>query len=97
MTTTVPPVELSAWLRARIAQRVNAAQATGLNPHNGPSIIVWPLGTTGTPGSRRDLECDRCGHVPPKLVPTAITAAPRMILVGGLCPDCVALEGVSTP
>ncbi|MFH5822272.1 hypothetical protein [Georgenia sp. AZ-5] len=89
--TTTAPVEPSAWLRGRMAQLVNAAQAAGLDPHHGRAVIVQPLGTTGKPGTRADRECDRCATYVPQgqpLYPLVIQPAARMVLCGGLCDAC---------
>lgn len=91
--------EPSAWIRNRMAERVAAVTAAGVDPHHGPTRIVAPLGSTGAPGSRADRECDRCGeHVPEGrlLHLVVVPVTPYLHLAGGLCTPCVAREGAWT-
>lgn len=90
------PREPSAWLRARVAQRLRAVAALGLDPYANEPCIIAPLGTSGPPGSREDRACDRCGEYVDSeraLMCFIVTAAAGLRLCGGLCETCWALEG----
>lgn len=93
------PSEPSAWLRARVAQRLRAVSALGFAPHANEPLIIAPLGNSGPPGSRADRECDRCGQyvaVGTDLMCIVVTAAAGLRLCGGLCESCWTLEDCPT-
>lgn len=92
--------EPSAWLRGRVAERVAAVRALGLDPCTASPVIVAPLGRPGVPGERSDRECDRCGTYVPegqKFVLSQLHALPGLLLVGGLCSSCAAAEVGEVP
>lgn len=87
--------EPSGWLRCRVAERVAAVRALGLDPYNLACVVVMPLGRPGVPGERSDRECDRCGvYVPPgeTFAISQVHAHPGLLLVGGLCQTCTDAE-----
>ncbi|MGC0271722.1 hypothetical protein ACO0LV_01845 [Pseudactinotalea sp. Z1739] len=95
MTTNTPLIELTAWMRGRLAERVARLIDAGHDPHTGPDLIITPLGTTGEPGTRADRSCDRCGRFVSQgciLYMITVQAAPRVLCVGGLCGACRRLE-----
>lgn len=88
------PWEPSAWMRQRLAERVEVAvrerAAAG-----GDVAVVIPLGRTGTPGSREERSCDRCStYVPPgtELLMLVFRPEPWLHITGGLCQACWSLE-----
>ncbi|MGD8214041.1 hypothetical protein [Aestuariimicrobium sp. Y1814] len=90
-----PDHEPSAWLRGMVADALrHAAHLAGLL---GPDdVMVAPLtGRSTRSGSREDRCCDRCGTYVPEgpgfhLLVTQPT--PWLLLCGGLCAACAALE-----
>jgi hypothetical protein len=95
-TTTVPH-EASAWMRGRMASRLAAARRAG-EPRDNNTVVLLPLGAQGIPGEPSDRTCDRCDvYTPPgpPFVNVAVLAAPRVLLVGGLCQPCADAEGVA--
>lgn len=94
--TSLPPHEPSAWLRARVAERVARVRRLGLDPDATDPLIVAPLGRSGVPGEKSDRECDRCeAYVPqgPLFFTMAIRAAAGLVLITGMCTPCARLEG----
>lgn len=92
-TTTAPPHEWSAWMRTRIAGIT--ARAAVVNARCPDDVIVTPLGPTGPAGSRLDRSCDRCERYVPVgvgLWMIRLHQEPWLIIYGGLCEGCVALE-----
>ena len=95
-TATARSHEHSAWLRSTAAKRVReiTAQLKGLDT-SAYGAIVAPLGTTGPPGSRADMSCDRCFALPVsgELQMFVHRATARIYLAGGLCSSCARKEG----
>jgi hypothetical protein len=92
-TTTAAPVEPSAWLRQRIADRVARVRSLGLDPDRRDPLIVAPLGRTG---GRHERTCDRCQTytpVGPMFWTRAIPAAAGLVLIAGMCTPCARREG----
>lgn len=98
-TTTDPQVitEPTAWLRGVAGAQVARARRLGLDPDDPAApVIVAPLaGRLSVPGSINDRTCDRCQrYCRPGEDFHALTygAAASMVLIGGLCAPCAALE-----
>lgn len=97
-TQTAAPVEPSAWLRGRIAERVARVRCLGLDPDRPDPLIIAPLGRSGAPGEPSDFECDRCQTVVTggeRWVLVKLPARRGLVLVGGLCGPCSDREGWS--
>ncbi|MBK8732852.1 MAG: hypothetical protein IPL93_08320 [Actinomycetales bacterium] len=100
-TTTPAAVvtEPTAWLRGTAGAQLRRAARLGLDPHDaaGPMIVAPLVGRMSIPGSREDRTCDRCGRYcgPAELFhPLAYRAAVALVLIGGLCTEHAAAEGV---
>jgi len=94
--TAIVVREPTAWLRGRGAERVRAALARGLDPHDGPDTIITPLGRHPR-NDRDDRTCDRCDtYVPPGTLfwPVVLHPARQLLVIGGLCGTCKDLEVV---
>ena len=102
MTTPSPkaPVELTAWMRQRLALiRRDAEKAIASTPD--VDLVIVPLARHWSePGSRDDRSCDRCGAYVPEgvdLVLVHLHVAPWLHVVGGLCQSCHLLEVGTAP
>ncbi|NNM44586.1 hypothetical protein [Knoellia koreensis] len=79
--------------------RVCAAEELG-EPRDAKTTVVAPLGRTlNTHDTREDRTCDRCRTY----VPTdetfhglIVQPVPWLVLIGGMCRDCIVREGVSS-
>jgi hypothetical protein len=93
-TRCVPTIhEPSAWMRGAAAKRVRQIEDLHLDTR---ALIIAPLGRVGTPGSREDRECDRCGVCVREgdlLHLFGYYAAPKVIICCGLCGRCARKEG----
>lgn len=90
------PVEMSAWMRGRIAERLAYCRRLGLDPDAPDPVIIAPLGRPAVPGEPSDRQCDRCdAYVPvgPTFWTTTIPAARGLLLIAGMCTPCARLEG----
>lgn len=95
-TEDTPPHEMSAWLRARVADRLARIRALGIDPNAAEPIVIAPLGRAATPGTPEDFSCDRCATIVDDGRPFVLVdlmAARGVRLFGGLCQPCAVAEG----
>ncbi|GAA5033943.1 hypothetical protein GCM10023258_34230 [Terrabacter aeriphilus] len=92
------PHQPTAWMRERLSDieaRARAIRQAHSEPDGRIDTLFMPLYRMGAFGSTEEYMCDHCrAYVPERLIPVMLVPLPRLVVTGGLCPACAALEGI---